>query len=78
MDWSGCPANSRAERKGVCEDEMVTRQEDSIKKLNERKTNEQLSRENAALREQVADLQAQVEEQADALIELAAMVGGEG
>jgi cell division protein FtsB len=57
---------------------MVTRQEDSIKKLNERKTNEQLSRENAALREQVADLQAQVEEQADALIELAAMVGGEG
>lgn len=57
---------------------MVKRREDSIKKLNERKTNEQLSRENAALREQVADLQAQIEEQADALIELAAMIGGEG
>ena len=57
---------------------MVKRREDSIKKLNERKTNEQLSRENAALREQVADLQTQVEEQADALIELAAMIGGEG
>lgn len=57
---------------------MVTRREDSIKKLNERKTNEQLTAENAALREQVADLQTQVAEQADALIELAAMVSGEG
>lgn len=57
---------------------MVTRREDSIKKLNERKTNEQLTAENAALRKQVADLQTQVEEQADALIELAAMVSGEG
>ena len=57
---------------------MVKRREDSIKKLNERKTNEQLTAENAALREQVADLQTQVEEQADALIELAAMVSGEG
>ena len=57
---------------------MVTRREDSIKEMNKRKTNEQLSRENAALREQVADLQTQVEEQADALIELAAMIGGEG
>lgn len=51
---------------------------DSIKKMNERKSNEQLARENAALREQVAGLQAQVEEQADALIELAAMIGEEG
>ena len=57
---------------------MVKRREDSIKKLNERKTNEQLTAENAALRERVADLQTQVEEQADALIELAAMIGGEG
>ena len=46
--------------------------------MNERKSNEQLARENAALREQVAGLQAQVEEQADALIELAAMIGEEG
>ncbi len=57
---------------------MVQRRKDSIKKLNERKTNEQLSKENAALREQVADLQTQVEEQADALIELAAMMDKEG
>lgn len=57
---------------------MVTRRVDSIKEMNKRKTNEQLAEENAALREQVADLQTQVEEQADALIELAAMIGGEG
>ena len=57
---------------------MVQRRKDSIKKLNERKTNEQLPKENAALREQVADLQTQVEEQADALIELAAMMDKEG
>ena len=53
---------------------MVTRRVDSIQEMNKRKTNEQLAAENAALREQVADLQTQVEEQADALIELAAMV----
>lgn len=57
---------------------MVKRRVDSIQEMNKRKTNEQLSAENAALREQVADLQTQVEEQADALIELAAMVSGEG
>ncbi len=57
---------------------MVTRREDSIKEMNKRKSNEQLAAENAALREQVADLQTQVAEQADALIELAAMVSGEG
>lgn len=56
---------------------MVTRREDSIKEMNKRKSNEQLAAENAALREQVADLQTQVAEQADALIELAAMVSGE-
>lgn len=55
---------------------MVTRREDSIKEMNKRKTNEQLTKENAELREQVADLQAQVEEQADALIELAALMEG--
>ena len=57
---------------------MVKRRQDSIKEMNKRKSNEQLAAENAALREQVADLQTQVEEQADALIELAAMVSGEG
>lgn len=57
---------------------MVTRRKDSIQEMNKRKTNEQLAKENAELREQVEDLQTQVAEQADALIELAAMIGGEG
>ena len=57
---------------------MVTRREDSIKELRKRKTNEQLAKENEKLRAQVASLQAQAEEQADALIELAAMIAGEG
>ena len=56
----------------------VKRRVDSVKELNKRKTNEQLAGENAALRAQVEALEAQVEEQADALIELAAMIGGEG
>lgn len=55
---------------------MVTRREDSIKEMKKRKTNEQLTEENRKLRAQVADLQMQVEEQADALIELAAMMEG--
>lgn len=54
---------------------MVQRREDSIKELNKRKTNEQLAEENRKLRAQVNDLQTQVEEQADALIELAALLG---
>lgn len=57
---------------------MVKRREDSIKEMNKRKSNEQLTKENRELQAQVADLQTQVEEQADALIELAAMIGGEG
>ena len=57
---------------------MVKRREDSIKEMNKRKSNEQLTKENRELRAQVADLQTQVEEQADALIELAAMIGGGG
>lgn len=57
---------------------MVKRREDSIKEMNKRKSNEQLTKENRELRAKVADLQTQVEEQADALIELAAMIGGEG
>ena len=57
---------------------MVTRREDSIKELRKRKTNEQLAKENAELRAQVKSLQAQAEENADALIELAALITGEG
>ena len=57
---------------------MVKRREDSIKEMNKRKSNEQLTKENRELRAKVADLQTQVEEQADALIELAAMIGGGG
>lgn len=41
---------------------MVTRRVDSIKELNKRKTNEQLTRENAALRKQVSGLKTQVEQ----------------
>ena len=40
---------------------MVTKRKDSIKELNKRKTNEQLSRENAELREKVAALEEQVD-----------------
>ena len=54
---------------------MVERREDSIQELNKRKTPEQLAAENAALRARVNDLETQVEEQADALIELAALLG---
>ena len=57
---------------------MVKRREDSIKEMNKRKSNEELTKENRELRAKVADLQTQVEEQADALIELAAMIGGGG
>lgn len=57
---------------------MLKWRKDSIKETGQGKTNRQLAEENAALREQVADLQTQVEEQADALIELAAMIDGEG
>ena len=56
---------------------MVTRREDSIKEMRKRKTNEQLAEENEKLRAQVAGLQEQAKEQADALIELAAMIAGE-
>ncbi len=55
---------------------MVTRREDSSKELKKSKINEQITEENKKLRAQVADLQIQVEEQADALIELAAMMEG--
>lgn len=50
---------------------------DSIKDR-KKKTNEQLAKENAELRAQVASLEVQAKEQADALIELAAIIVGEG
>ena len=55
---------------------MVKRREDSIKKLNERKTNEQLSRENAALREQVAGLEAQLTDTQLALCDVYELLTG--
>ena len=51
---------------------------ESVKKLQKEKSRKQLQEENEALTAQVKDLTAQVEEQADALIELAAMIDGEG
>ena len=47
---------------------MVTRREDSIKELNKRKTNEQLSAENAALRKKVATLEGQLTDVYEALV----------
>ena len=57
---------------------MVTRREDSIKELNKRKTNEQLSAENAALRKKVATLEGQLTDTQIALCDVyEARVGGE-
>ena len=57
---------------------MVTRREDSIKELNKRKTNEQLSAENAALRKKVATLEGQLTDTQMALCDVyEALVGGE-
>lgn len=57
---------------------MVTRREDSIKELNKRKTNEQLSAENAALRKKVATLEWQLTDTQIALCDVyEALVGGE-
>ncbi len=57
---------------------MVTRREDSIKELNKRKTNEQLSAENAALRKKVATLEGQLTDTQIALCDVyEALVGGE-
>ena len=55
---------------------MVTRREDSIKEMNKRKTNEQLSRENAALREQVAGLEAQLTDTQLALCDVYELLTG--
>ncbi len=55
---------------------MVTRREDSIKELNKRKTNEQLSKENAELRKQVAGLEAQLTDTQLALCDVYELVSG--
>lgn len=55
---------------------MVTRREDSIKELNKRKTNEQLTEENAALREQVAGLETQLTDTQLALCDVYELLTG--
>ena len=56
---------------------MVKRRVDSIKKLNERKTNEQLTRENEELRTKVAALEEQVDNTNLALCDVyEQMIGG--
>ena len=50
---------------------------DSVKDRRKQKTTAELQKENEQLKDQVKSLEAQVEEQADALIELAAMIDGE-
>ena len=56
---------------------MVQRREDSIKEMNKRKTNEQLSRENAELRAQVAALSGQLTDTQMALCDVyEVLVGG--
>ncbi len=55
---------------------MVTRREDSIKELNKRKTNEQLSKENAELRAQVTGLEAQLTDTQLALCDVYELVSG--
>ena len=51
---------------------------DSVKELRKEKTRAELQAENMRLAAKVAALENQVEEQADALIELAGIVAGEG
>jgi len=56
---------------------MVKHRYDSIQELNKRKTNEQLSKENAELREQVAGLEAQLTDTQMALCDVyEVLVGG--
>lgn len=55
---------------------MVKRREDSIKKLNERKTNEQLSIENQELRELVDELEGQLTDTQMALCDVYELLTG--
>lgn len=52
--------------------------QDSVKELRKRKSRAELQKENEALRNKVSSLEGQIEEQADALIELAALLDKEG
>jgi len=51
---------------------------DSVKDRRKQKSVAELQKENEQLKDQVQSLETQLEEQADALIELAAMIDGEG
>ena len=56
---------------------MVKRREDSIKEMNKRKSNEQLTRENEELRAKVAALEEQVDNRNLALCDVyEQMIGG--
>ena len=56
---------------------MVKRREDSIKEMNKRKSNEQLTRENEELRAKVAALEEQVDNTNFALCDVyEQMIGG--
>ena len=56
---------------------MVKRREDSIKEMNKRKSNEQLTRENEELRAKVAALEEQVDNTNVALCDVyEQMIGG--
>ena len=55
---------------------MVTKRKDSIKELNKRKTNEQLTAENAALREQVEGLETQLTDTQLALCDVYELLTG--
>ena len=58
---------------------MVKRREDSIKEMNKRKSNEQLTRENEELRAKVAALEEQVDNTNLALCDVyEQMIGGDG
>ena len=57
---------------------MVKRRVDSIKEMNKRKTNEQLSKENAALRELMDSLETQLTDTQMALCDVyELLMGGE-
>ena len=55
---------------------MVKRRKDSIKEMNKRKTNEQLTAENAALREQVEGLETQLTDTQLALCDVYELLTG--
>lgn len=55
---------------------MVKRRVDSIQEMNKRKTNEQLTAENAALREQVEGLETQLTDTQLALCDVYELLAG--